>query len=143
MTNEWLYHKLVQVDTGGMAMIHVSNISLVFSDKKLFEDVNIKFLPGNCYGIIGANGAGKSTFLKLLSLEKEPTKGDIIIEKNKRIATLKQDQNAFDDFTAIEVVIMGHQRLFKIMKEKEIYYDKMELTEAEGYELAKFRSRVC
>lgn len=136
MTNEWLYHKLVQVDTGGMAMIHVSNISLVFSDKKLFEDVNIKFLPGNCYGIIGANGAGKSTFLKLLSLEKEPTKGDIIIEKNKRIATLKQDQNAFDDFTAIEVVIMGHQRLFKIMKEKEIYYDKMELTEAEGYELA-------
>ncbi|HKL61137.1 MAG TPA: ATP-binding cassette domain-containing protein [Acholeplasma sp.] len=117
-------------------MIHVSNISLVFSDKKLFEDVNIKFLPGNCYGIIGANGAGKSTFLKLLSLEKEPTKGDIIIEKNKRIATLKQDQNAFDDFTAIEVVIMGHQRLFKIMKEKEIYYDKMELTEAEGYELA-------
>ncbi|CCV66164.1 MAG: ATP-binding cassette domain-containing protein, partial [Paracholeplasma sp.] len=117
-------------------MIHVSNVSLVFSDKKLFEDVNIKFLPGNCYGIIGANGAGKSTFLKLLSKEKEPTKGDIIVEKNKRIATLKQDQNAYDELTAIEVVIMGHQRLFEIMKSKEYYYNLETLSEKEGYELA-------
>ncbi|MBM7453698.1 ATPase subunit of ABC transporter with duplicated ATPase domains [Acholeplasma morum] len=117
-------------------MIHVSNVSLVFSDKKLFEDVNIKFTKGNCYGIIGANGAGKSTFLKLLSFEKEPTKGDIIVEKNKRIATLKQDQNAFDDYTAVETVIMGHKRLFEVLKEKEVYYAKTDLTEKEGYELA-------
>ena len=104
-------------------MITVSNVSLIFSDKKLFEEVNIKFTPGNCYGIIGANGAGKSTFLKLLSGDKEPTKGDIIVEKNKRIATLKQDQNAYDDFTAIEVV-MGHKELFDILKAKEYYYAK-------------------
>lgn len=117
-------------------MITVSNLSLIFSDKKLFEEVNLKFTQGNCYGIIGANGAGKSTFLKLLSLEKEPTKGDVIIEKNKRIATLKQNQNAFDEFTAIETVIMGHKKLFDIMKAKEVYYQKENLTEKEGFELA-------
>lgn len=117
-------------------MITVSNVSLVFPDKKLFEDVNIKFTSGNCYGIIGANGAGKSTFLKLLSYEKEPSKGDIIVEKNKRIATLKQDQNAFDDYTAIDTVIMGFKQLFDIKQQKEYYYDKEELTEKEGFELA-------
>ncbi|MDY0302512.1 MAG: ATP-binding cassette domain-containing protein, partial [Candidatus Moranbacteria bacterium] len=90
-------------------MITVSNLSLVFPDKKLFEDVNIKFTAGNCYGVIGANGAGKSTFLKILSGEKESTKGDVIIEKNKRLATLKQNQNAYDHLTVMETVIMGHK----------------------------------
>jgi len=117
-------------------MITVSKLSLIFSDKKLFEDVNLKFLPGNCYGVIGANGAGKSTFLKVLSGEKEPTSGDVIIEKNKRLAVLSQNQNAFDDYTALETVFMGHKELFSIMQKKEILYAKETLTESEGYELS-------
>lgn len=117
-------------------MITVSSLSLIFSDKKLFEDVNLKFLPGNCYGIIGANGAGKSTFLKVLSGEKEPTSGEVIIEKNKRLAVLSQNQNAFDSYTALETVIMGYKELFDIMQKKEVFYNKEHLTDAEGYELA-------
>ncbi|MBU1092962.1 MAG: ATP-binding cassette domain-containing protein [Firmicutes bacterium] len=117
-------------------MITVSSLSLIFSDKKLFEDVNLKFLPGNCYGIIGANGAGKSTFLKVLSGEKDPTSGEVIIEKNKRLAVLSQNQNAFDSYTALETVIMGYKELFDIMQKKEVFYNKEHLTDAEGYELA-------
>jgi ATPase subunit of ABC transporter with duplicated ATPase domains len=116
-------------------MITVSKLSLIFPDKKIFDDVNLKFLPGNCYGVIGANGAGKTTFLKLLSGEKEATSGDVIIDKNKRLATLNQNQNAFDAFTAIETVIMGHKELFQIMKAKEVLYQKEQMTEKEGYEL--------
>ncbi|HAX02477.1 MAG: ABC transporter ATP-binding protein [Tenericutes bacterium GWC2_34_14] len=124
-------------------MITVSNVSLIFSDKKLFEDVNLKFLPGNCYGVIGANGAGKSTFLKLLSGEKEPSSGDIIIEKNKRLAVLSQNQNAFDDFTVLETVIMGHKELFDIMKAKEIIYNKETITDEEGYELSHLEAEFA
>jgi len=116
-------------------MITVSKLSLIFPDKKIFDDVNLKFLPGNCYGVIGANGAGKTTFLKLLSGEKEATSGEIIIDKNKRLATLNQNQNAFDEYTAIETVIMGHKELFQIMKAKEVLYQKENMTEEEGYEL--------
>ncbi|BCR35972.1 ABC-F family ATP-binding cassette domain-containing protein [Mariniplasma anaerobium] len=117
-------------------MIAVSKLSLIFPDKKIFTDVNLKFVPGNCYGIIGANGAGKTTFLKLLSGEKKATSGDIIIDKGKRLATLNQNQNAFDDYTVVETVIMGYKELFQIMKDKEVYYEKLDLTEKEGYELA-------
>lgn len=117
-------------------MITVSGLSLIFSDKKLFEDVNLKFTKGNCYGVIGANGAGKSTFLKVLSGEKEPTSGQVIIEKDKRLAFLRQDHNAFNEFTVLETVIMGYQELFKIMKAKEVLYEKIDLTEDEGYQLA-------
>lgn len=117
-------------------MIAVSNLSLIFPDKKIFTDVNLKFVPGNCYGIIGANGAGKTTFLKLLSGEKTPTSGDVIIEKDKRLATLSQNHNAFDEYTVLDTVIMGYKELFQIMKEKEVYYEKMDLTEEEGYKLA-------
>jgi len=117
-------------------MITVSGLSLIFPDKKIFEDVNLKFLPGNCYGVIGANGAGKTTFLKLLSNEKEATSGQIIIEKNKRLAVLSQNQRAFDAYTAVETVIMGYKELFEIMKKKEAFYEKSFLTDAEGYELA-------
>lgn len=117
-------------------MITVSNLDLIFSDKKIFEDVNIKFLPGNCYGVIGANGAGKSTFLKVLSGEKESTSGNVIIEKNKRMAVLKQNHNEYNEFTVVETVIMGHQRLFEIMKAKEILYAKDPLSDEDGYELA-------
>ena len=117
-------------------MITVSNLSLIFSDKKIFEDVNLKFLPGNCYGVIGANGAGKSTFLKLLSGDKEATSGEVIIEKNKRLAVLSQNQNAFDDYTVIETVLMGHKELFKIMQAKEEIYQKETITDEEGYLLS-------
>lgn len=124
-------------------MITVSNLSLVFPDKKLFEDVNIKFTAGNCYGVIGANGAGKSTFLKVLSGEKESTKGDVIIEKNKRLATLKQNQNAYDHLTVMETVIMGHKELYDIMKQKEVLYSKTDFTEAEGFLLADLEVRFA
>jgi ATPase subunit of ABC transporter with duplicated ATPase domains len=118
-------------------VITVSNLDLIFSDKKLFEDVNIKFLPGNCYGIIGANGAGKSTFLQVLSGDKESTRGDIFIEKGKRMAVLKQNQNAYNEYTAIETVIMGHSRLFDIMIEKEALYTKEIFTDEDGIKSAE------
>jgi ATPase subunit of ABC transporter with duplicated ATPase domains len=117
-------------------MITVSNVSLVFSDKKLFEDVNLKFLPGNCYGIIGANGAGKSTLLKIISGEKEPSSGQVIVEKNKRLAFLRQDHNAYKEKTVLETVIMGHKRLYDIMKAKDVLYSKGDISEEEGYKLA-------
>lgn len=122
-------------------MITVSNLSLIFSDKKIFEDVNLKFLPGNCYGVIGANGAGKSTFLKLLSGEKEQTSGDIIIEKNKRLAVLSQNQNAYDSYTALETVFIGHKKLFDIMKAKEVLYEKETITDEEGYLLSELEAQ--
>lgn len=124
-------------------MITVSNVSLVFPDKKIFEDVNIKFTAGNCYGVIGANGAGKSTFLKILSGEKDSTRGDVIIEKNKRLATLKQDHHAYDAFTVMETVIMGHKELYDIMKQKEVLYSKADFTEAEGFILADLEVRFA
>lgn len=124
-------------------MITVSNLSLIFPDKKLFEEVNLKFLPGNCYGIIGANGAGKTTFLKLLAGEKEPTSGQVIIEKNNRLATLSQNQNAFDAYTAIETVIMGHKELFEIMQAKEVLYAKEDMSDAEGYELGDLEAKFA
>lgn len=122
-------------------MITVSNLSLIFSDKKIFEDVNLKFLLGNCYGVIGANGAGKSTFLKLLSGEKESSSGDIIIEQNKRLAVLSQNQNAFDHLTALEAVFIGHKELFEIMQAKEVLYEKETITDQEGYELSHLEAR--
>lgn len=124
-------------------MITVSNLSLVFPDKKLFEDVNIKFTAGNCYGVIGANGAGKSTFLKILAGEKDSTKGEVIIEKGKRLATLKQNHNAYDDFTVMETVIMGHKELYDIMKQKEVLYAKTDFTEEEGFLLADLEVRFA
>ena len=117
-------------------MITVSNLSLIFPDKKIFSDVNLKFMPGNCYGVIGANGAGKSTFLKLLSGEKRSTSGEVIIEKNKRLAYLHQNQNEYDDYTVVQTVIMGHKELFEIMEAKEVLYQKEQITEEEGFELA-------
>ena len=113
-------------------MITVSNVSLNFSDKKLFEDINVKFLPGNCYGVIGANGAGKSTFLKILSGEIDSNKGEVQIEAGQRMAVLKQNHYEFDDFTVIDTVIMGHKRLYDIMVEKEKIYSKTDFTEEDG-----------
>lgn len=113
-------------------MITVSNVSLNFSDKKLFEDINVKFLPGNCYGVIGANGAGKSTFLKILSGEIDSNSGNVFIEPGQRMAVLKQNHYEFDDYSVLDTVIMGHKRLYDIMKEKEALYSKEEFTDADG-----------
>ena len=113
-------------------MIQTVNLGLQFGGRKLFEDVNLKFTKGNCYGIIGANGAGKSTFLKLLSKEMEPTSGEIITDKNERISVLNQNQNAFDDRTLIYTVMLGHKRLVEIMEKKEELYSKPEFTEEDG-----------
>ena len=124
-------------------MITVSNLNLVFSDKKLFDDVNLKFLPGNCYGVIGANGAGKSTFLKLLSGEKESTGGHIFIEKGKRMAVLRQDHNEYNDYTAIETVIMGHYRIFAIMEEKDALYAKEPFTDEDGMRSAELEGEFA
>ena len=117
-------------------MITVSNLDLIFPDKKIFEDVNLKFLPGNCYGVIGANGAGKSTFLKILSGEKESTKGNVFIEKGNRMAVLKQDHFEYDEYRVVETVIMGHKRLFEIMQLKEVLYVKEPFTDEDGLKLA-------
>jgi ATPase subunit of ABC transporter with duplicated ATPase domains len=137
------YIQAIFICKGVLSMITVSNLSLIFSDKKIFEDVNLKFLPGNCYGVIGANGAGKSTFLKLLSGEKEATSGEVIIEKNKRLAVLSQNQNAYDQYTALETVFQGHKELFDIMQAKEVIYQKETITDEEGFELSHLEARFA
>lgn len=124
-------------------MITVSQLDLVFSDKKLFEDVNLKFLPGNCYGVIGANGAGKSTFLKVLSGEKDSTRGNIIIEKGKRMAVLRQDHNAYNEYTAMQTVIMGHKELFNIIEQKELLYAKTNFTDEDGMKLSELEGEFA
>ncbi len=113
-------------------MLSVQNLSLRFGKRVLFEDVNLRFTEGNCYGIIGANGAGKSTFLKILAGEIEPTTGKVEISKDQRMSVLKQDHYAFDEFTAIETVIQGNQVLYDIMKEKDALYAKEDFTEEDG-----------
>ena len=101
-------------------MISTSNLSMSFSgNKKLFSDVSVKFTPGNCYGLIGANGAGKSTFVKILSGELSPTEGEVILDKKKSLAVLKQDHFAHEEDVVIDVVMMGHEELYGIMKEQE------------------------
>src|SRR3954454_23149802 len=121
-------------------MITVSNVGLRFGDRKLFEDVNIKFTPGNCYGLIGANGAGKSTFLKILSGEIDADKGEITTGSKERIAVLRQDQFAFDEETVFNTVIMGHERLFKVMAEREAIYSKSDFSEADGIRSAELEA---
>ena len=113
-------------------MMQVNNLSLKFNTRVLFEDVNIKFEKGNCYGVIGANGAGKSTFLKVLSGEIDSTTGEVIISKGERLSVLKQNHNEYDDFNVIDVVISGNERLYNIMKEKEELYSKSDFTEEDG-----------
>lgn len=113
-------------------MITVQNLTLAYSGEPLFDNVTMQFIPGNCYGIIGANGAGKSTFLKVLSKELETTKGQVILEKGKRLSFLKQDHFAYDAYTAMETVLMGNQILYAIMQEKDALYAKTDFTEADG-----------
>ncbi len=113
-------------------MITVTDLSLSFGERTLFKDVNLKFTPGNCYGIIGANGAGKSTFLKILSGEIEHDKGEISTGKNQRIAVLKQDHFAFEKYPALETVVMGYPKLYAVQKEREAIYAKENFSEADG-----------
>ena len=113
-------------------MITITDLSLSFGERALFKDVNLKFTPGNCYGIIGANGAGKSTFLKILSGEAEHDKGEISIGKGQRMAVLKQDHFAFEEYPVLEAVIMGFPRLYSIMKERDAIYAKEDFTEEDG-----------
>lgn len=113
-------------------MLNVSNVSLQFSDRKLFDDVNITFSPGNCYGVIGANGAGKSTFLKILSGDVSPTTGTVTMDPNERLAVLSQDHYGFEDYQVLETVMMGHKELYTIMKEKDAIYLKPDFSEEDG-----------
>ena len=124
-------------------MIQLNNVTLRFGKRTLFEDVNIKFTSGNCYGLIGANGAGKSTFLKLLSGEIETTHGDIVITKGERIAILKQDHNKYNDCKVIDTVIMGNTRLYEIMKEKEELYSHTEFTDSDGIRLGNLEAEFA
>ena len=113
-------------------MITITDVSLGFGERTLFKDVNLKFTPGNCYGIIGANGAGKSTFLKILSGEIEHDRGEISIGKSERIAVLKQDHFAFEEYPALETVVMGYPKLYAVQKERETIYAKEDFSEADG-----------
>ncbi len=113
-------------------MITVSNLSLRYGKRTLFEEVNLKFTPGNCYGVIGANGAGKSTFLKILSGEVDPTTGSVSFTPGERMAVLKQNHYEFDEFTVIETVMMGHKELYAVMKEKDALYAKEDFTDKDG-----------
>ena len=121
-------------------MIQVSNVSLKFGKRTLFEDVNLKFTNGNCYGLIGANGSGKSTFLKLLSGELETTTGEITITKGERVSILKQDHYEYDDKRVIDVVIMGNTKLFEIMEEKDKLYAQTEFSDEDGMKLANLEA---
>ncbi len=121
-------------------MIQVNNVSLKFGKRTLFEDVNIKFTNGNCYGLIGANGAGKSTFLKLLSGEIETTTGEIVISKGERLSFLRQDHYQYEDNRVLDVVIMGNDRLYEIMEEKEKMYQQTEFSEEDGMKLANLEA---
>lgn len=121
-------------------MIEARNVTLRFGKRTLFEDVNLKFTSGNCYGLIGANGAGKSTFLKLLSGEIETSSGEIIVSKGARLSVLKQDHYAYDENTVMETVIMGNSKLYKISKEKEELYSHTDFTEEDGMRLAELEA---
>ena len=124
-------------------MIAASNITLSYGKRVLFKDVNIKFTPGNCYGLIGANGAGKSTFLKILAGELDADKGEVVVGPRERIAVLRQDQFAFDDETVFNTVIMGHKRMYDVMTEREAIYAKAEFSEADGVRSAELEGEFA
>ena len=124
-------------------MISASNVTLRVGKKALFEDVNIKFVEGNCYGLIGANGAGKSTFLKILSGQLEPTNGDVIITPGQRLSFLQQDHFKYDQYPVLDTVIMGNARLYQIMKEKEAIYMKEDFSEEDGVKAAELEGEFA
>ena len=124
-------------------MIQAANISLRLGKRALFEDVNIKFTEGNCYGLIGANGAGKSTFLKILSGVIEPTSGDIIITPGQRLSVLEQDHFKYDAYTVLDTVIMGNQRLYEIRNEKDALYAKEDFSDEDGIRASELEAEFA
>lgn len=124
-------------------MIQCNNVSLQFGSRVLFDNVNLKFTKGNCYGIIGANGAGKSTFLKLLAGDMEPNKGEITVDKNERMSVLAQNQNAYDNCTVIDAVMWGHKRLMEVKSERERLYAKPDFTDEDGVVAAELESEFA
>ena len=124
-------------------MITVTNVSLNFSGQNLFSDVNLKFTPGNCYGVIGANGAGKSPFLKILSGELDSTTGEVSIDPNCRMSVLKQDHFAYDEYTVLDTIIMGNKRLYDIMKEKDALYEKEDFSDEDGIKAAELEAEFA
>ena len=124
-------------------MICANNVTLRIGKKALFEDVNIKFTPGNCYGLIGANGAGKSTFLKILSGQLEPSKGDVTMSPGERLSFLEQDHFKYDSYTVLDTVIMGNERLYQIMKEKDAIYAKEDFSEEDGIKASELEGEFA
>ena len=124
-------------------MITISNLAMQFGGSVLFKNADLQFLPGNCYGIIGANGAGKSTFLKILSGELEPTSGSVTIKQGARMSILKQDQFQYDEYTILDTVIMGNQHLYDVMKEKDALYEKEDFTEADGLRASELETEFA
>ena len=132
-------YEITKEETKETRMITVNDVSLNFSGQTLFKHVDLKFTPGNCYGIIGANGAGKTTFLRILSGDLEPTTGEVVISKDQRMSVLKQDHFQYDQYTVLDTVIMGNQRLYDIMKEKDALYAKEDFTDEDGVRPASWR----
>lgn len=124
-------------------MLQVTGVTLQFGSRKLFEDVNIKFTSGNCYGVIGANGAGKSTFLRVLSGELEPNKGEVSLGRNERMSVLMQNQNAYDGETVLRTVMLGHKRLVEIMDDKDALYAKPDFTEVDGVKASELETEFA
>ena len=124
-------------------MISTNNISLRYGKRTLFEDVNLKFAPGNCYGIIGANGSGKSTFMKILSGEIEQSSGHVIVTPGSRLATLKQDQFEYDEYQVLQTVMMGHKKLYAIMEERDALYSKPDFSDLDGIKAAELESEFA
>ena len=124
-------------------MITVSNLEVQYGKRVLFKDINLKFTPGNCYGVIGANGAGKSTFLKVLSGEVTPSRGNVAFGPGERLSVLKQDHFAYDGFTVLDTVLMGHQPLWETMKEKEALYAKPDFSEEDGLRAGELEERFA
>ena len=132
-----------KINKCGENMLQVNNLSLKFNTRVLFENVNLKFEKGNCYGVIGANGAGKSTFLKVLSGEIDSTTGEVVMSKGERMSVLKQDHNAYDEYKVLDTVIMGNTKLYSIMKEKDALYSKEDFTEADGIKAGELEAEFA
>ena len=124
-------------------MISANNITLRVGKRALFEDVNIKFVEGNCYGVIGANGAGKSTFLRILSGQLEPTSGDVVITDGQRLSFLQQDHFKYDQYTVTDTVILGNPRLYEVMKEKDAIYMKEDFSDEDGIRAAELEAEFA